>query len=370
MSAEDISDWITLNMIPGIGGTNFRRLVEFFGSPGAVLSASLRDLNRLRGLTPAVCQSIIDNRDKIPVSREMDLVKKYDCKVINIRDESYPSNLKAIYDPPQVLYIKGDLSPDDSLSVSVVGTRSASPYGKMVAEKISGDLAARGITVVSGLAYGIDTAAHKGTLEAGGRTIAVVGNGLSVTYPAGNARLMDKIVSSGAIISEFPMEMKPLKNNFPRRNRMISGISLGTLIVEAPKRSGALITADCALDQGREVFAVPGQIFSEASGGTHELIKHGAKLVESVDDIIEELPSYGPQPSTIEDLKIEDKKAELQLSEEERAVWKAIGDSNIHIDNISRKADLPAYKVSAALVMLELKGFVQQAAGKMFSRKI
>jgi len=370
MSVEDVSHWIALNMIPGVGGATFRRLVKFFGSPRAALNASLKDLNSIRGLTPAVCQSIVEHRDSILVERELDMIQRHGCKVITIQDESYPANLKAIYDPPQILYVKGDLLPTDSLAVSVVGTRSASSYGKMVAEQISNHLAARGVTVVSGMAYGIDAAAHKGALDAGGRTIAVMGNGLDIVYPARNVRLLEKIISSGAAISEFPMGTPPLKNNFPRRNRVISGLSLGTLVVEAPKRSGALITAYHALDQGREVFAVPGQILSEMSGGTHDLIKQGAKLVESVEDILDELPSYALQPFTEEDFEIEEERMELQLSTEEKAVWKAIGSSQIHIDDISRQSALPPYKVSAALVMLELKGLVQQSAGKMFTKKV
>jgi len=370
MSAEDVSDWIALNMIPGVGGATYRRLLNFFGSPGAALRASLRDLNRIRGLTPAVCQSIVDQRDKVSIDREMEMIQQRGCKIITIHDESYPPNLKAIYDPPQVLYVRGDLLPADSMAVSIVGTRSASPYGKMVAEQLSGHLAAKGITVISGMAYGIDTAAHKGCLNAGGRTIAVLGNGLSVVYPARNMKLMEEAIQSGALISEFPMGMRPLRNNFPRRNRVISGLSLGTMVVEAPKRSGALITADFALEQGREVFAVPGQIFSEMSGGTHDLIKQGAKLVESVEDIIEELPSYALQPVTEEEFKVEEERMEIQLSTDEKAVWKFIGSSQIHIDDISRQAKLPSYKVSAALVMLELKGLVQQSAGKMFMKKV
>lgn len=369
MSA-DVSDWITLNMVPGVGSATFRRLVKFFGSPGSVLNASLNDLSRIRGLTPAVCQSIVEHRDRIPIQRELDLIQKHGCKVITIQDESYPANLRAIYDPPQLLYVKGDLLTTDSLAVSVVGTRTPTTYGKMVAEKISNHLASRGVTIVSGMAYGIDTTAHEGALSAGGRTIAVMGNGLDIVYPERNAQLLERIVSSGAAISEFSMGTQPLKSNFPRRNRLISGISLGTLVVEASKHSGALITAECALDQGREVFAVPGQIFSDMSGGTHWLIKQGAKLVESVEDILEELPSYALQPITEEDIQIEEEKMELQLSENEKAVLKVIGSTQIHIDEISRQATLPPYKVSSALVMLELKGLVQQSAGKMFARKV
>ena len=369
MPAEDVSNWIALNMIPGVGSSTFRRLLKFFGSPEVVLKASLKDLNRLKGLTPAVCQSIIDSRDKLPIQKELDLIQRHNCKVITIQDESYPANLKAIYDPPPLLYVKGDLLPVDSSAISVVGTRTASSYGKMTAEKLSGHLAVRGFTIVSGMAYGIDTAAHEGALNAGGRTIAVMGNGLSFIYPERNAGLLERIVSSGAAISEFPMATKPLKVNFPIRNRLISGMSFGTLVVEAPKRSGALLTAYCALEQDREVFAVPGQISSEMSSGAHELIKQGAKLVESVEDILEELPDRKLQPLAEENFKLEEKKMEIQLSGDERRIWDAIGTSQIHIDEISRKSALPSYKVSAVLVMLELKGLVQQSSGKMFTRK-
>jgi len=371
MPAEDITDWIALNMIPGVGGATFRRLVKFFGSPGVALKASIKDLSQIKGLTPAICQSIAEYRDSISIQRELDMIQRRGCKVITIRDESYPANLKAIYDPPPVLYVRGELLSTDSLSVSMVGTRTASPYGKMVAEKLSAQLAARGITVVSGMAYGIDTEAHKGALSGGGRTIAVMGNGLDIVYPSRNAGLLEQIINSGAAISEFPMGMKPLKNNFPRRNRIISGLSLGTLVVEASKQSGALITADYALDQGREVFAVPGQIFSEMSGGTHDRIKQGAaKLVESVEDILDELPSHALQPLAEEDIKTKEEQIEVQLSGAEDAVWKVVSSTPIHIDDISKEAALPSYKVSAALVMLELKGLVQQSAGKMFTKKV
>ena len=370
MSAEDTKDWITLNMIPGVGSLTFRRLVKFFGSPSAVLNAQLRELVMVRGITPAVCQNIINYRDSIQIDRELNLISQHNCKVITMEDENYPTPLKAIYDPPPMLYVKGELLAGDSYSISVVGTRNATNYGKMVAEQLSNQLASRGITIVSGMAHGIDTAAHNGALNAGGRTIAIMGNGLDIIYPAENLRLFEKIISSGAAISELPMGTQPHRGMFPRRNRLISGISLGTLIVEASKKSGALITADCALEQGREVFAVPGQIFSEMSKGTHEFIKQGAKLVDSVEDILDELPSYTFQPSADEDIKKEDTLTELQLPQDESAVWNVISTSPVHIDDISRQSKLPAFKVSSALVMLELKGLVQQLAGKMFVRKM
>jgi DNA processing protein len=369
MSAEDTKDWIILNMIPGVGSLTFRRLVRFFGSPSAVLNVPLKELVMVRGITPVVCQNIINHRDSIQIDHELDLISRFNCKVITIEDENYPASLKAIYDPPPMLYVKGELLSTDSRAISVVGTRNATNYGKMVAEQLSNQLASRGITIVSGMAHGIDTAAHSGALSASGRTIAVMGSGLDVIYPTENSGLFEKIIGSGAAISELPMGTQPHRGMFPRRNRLISGISLGTLIVEASKQSGAIITADFALEQGREVFAVPGQIFSEMSKGTNELIKQGAKLVDSVEDILDELPSYTFSSTADEDIKNEDVRIELQLSQDECAIWKVISSSPIHIDDISRQSALPAFKVSSALVMLELKGLVQQLSGKMFVKK-
>ena len=367
-------------MIPGVGSLSFLRLIRFFGSPDAVLKASLRELSTIRGLTPAICQSIVDHRDCIDADRELDMINRHNCKVITIKDSAYPQNLKVIYDPPPILYIKGNLLPEDSQSISIVGTRTASAYGKQVAEKMGSELALKGFTIVSGMAYGIDTVSHNGALRAGGRTIAVMGNGLDIIYPSQNSGLFERIISSGAAISEFPMGTQPKKENFPIRNRIVSGMSLGTLIIEASKKSGSLITADYALEQGREVFAVPGSIFSDTSKGTHDLIKQGAKLAESVTDIIDELPSYINRPNafsllakdnTDKDTKAKEEEMliELQLTEEEIAIWKVIGQYPIHIDEISRLSNLPTHKASAALVILELKGLICQSSGKMFTRK-
>jgi DNA processing protein len=368
MSMEGIKDWIILNMIPGVGSSTFRRLIKFFGSPSAVLNTSLKELAMVRGLTPSVCQSIIDHRASIEVDEELRLIEKHNCNIITIEDQTYPSALKAIHDPPPLLYIKGELTEADSNSIAIVGTRNASPYGKMASEKLSNQLASRGITVVSGLAHGIDTYAHNGALSAGGRTIAVMGNGLDIIYPSENAKLFDAIVNSGAVISELSMGTQPRRGMFPQRNRLISGISLGTLVVEASRQSGALITADLALEQGREVFAIPGPIYSEESKGTNWLIKQGAKLVDSVEDILEELPSHSFQ-QTDDNIKNEDAIVESQLPQDEGTIWKVIGSSPIHIDDISRQSGLPIFKVCSILVMLELKGLVQQLSGKMFIRK-
>ncbi|MCQ9208506.1 MAG: DNA-processing protein DprA [Omnitrophica bacterium] len=210
-------------------------------------------------------------------------------KTLRITDKDYPANLKHIYDPPATVYLKGELILEDNIAIAIVGSRRATPYGLKNAKSLAFELAARGITVVSGLARGIDSAAHRGALEAKGRTIAVLGSGLNVIYPHENERLAEEIAKSGAVISEFQQDVGPQRYHFPRRNRIISGLSLGVVVVEAAQKSGALITANCALEQGREVFALPGKIDSWTSRGTHDLIKQGAKLVESIEDIIEEL---------------------------------------------------------------------------------
>lgn len=372
MSSADIKDWITLHKIPGVGSISFLRLIKFFGSPRAVLNASLKDLLSVRGITPAICKSIVDYRNTIDIERELDAIKQHGCRIIKIEDEEYPANLRTIYDPPPIIYIKGNIIPGDSQSISIVGTRKASTYGRNVAENMSKELALRGFTIVSGMAHGIDTFAHIGSLDANGRTIAVTGNGLDVIYPASNEKLYERIINSGAVISEFPMGTEPKKENFPIRNRIISGWSLGTLVVEASNHSGSLITASYALEQGREVFAVPGPIFSETSKGVNNLIKQGAKLVESVDDIINELPScvsnfYNNKHKYLED---DDKIMEKQLSEEEYRIWKVVEFTPIHIDDITRQTNLPINVVSAMLVILELKGLIQQQTGKMFVRKM
>jgi len=369
MSREDIKYWIKLNMIPGVGSQTYRRLVEYFGSPKAVLNASLEEFEIVRGITTSVCHEIVNYRENIFIDREMELIERHNCDVITIEDDTYPFNLKNIYDPPPIIYIKGEINPNNSRAISVVGSRNATQYGKSVAEWISNQLASQGIMVISGMAHGIDTAAHNGALDFGGNTIAVVANGLDIVYPPENIRLYERIINSGAVISELPMGTKPHRAHFPKRNRIISGMSLGTIIVEASSKSGALITADFALEQGREVFAVPGQIFSEPSKGTHELIKQGAKLVDSIEDIINELPSHSYQTSEEGKINDEDAKVEAQLSQDEKAIWNVIKLSPIHIDDISRQSNLPIYKVSSVLVMLELKGLIRQLAGKMFVRK-
>lgn len=368
MTLDELKGWIALNMIPGVGSITFMRLVNFFGSPEDALKASIKDLLNVKGLTPAICYSIVDHRNKIDADRELRLIECYNLKVITIKDENYPTNLKSIPDPPPVLYIKGEILPRDSRSISIVGARKATDYGKRVANELSIELALRGFTIVSGMAHGIDSTAHNGAISASGRTLAVMGNGLDIVYPAENVELFKKIVDHGAVISEFPIGTRPKKERFPVRNRIISGLSLGTVVVEASKTSGSLITANLALEQGREVFAVPGPIYSVTSKGTNDLIKQGAKLVGSVEDILEELSNYTFEKITNYPLERPDP-TELNLMDEEMKVLNAIGELPIHVDEIIRKSNLSMSKVSSALVMLELRGLINQLPGMMFTKK-
>jgi len=275
-------------MVEGFGSGALRNLLEFFVSPKEILENTDR-LTKFPGITQTLAEKIAWVKKQADPFRELELAAKEHIRIVSIFDESYPTNLKNIFSPPILLYVKGKLLTRDVAGVAMVGSRRPTPYGRLTAERLSAELAGRGITVVSGMARGIDTATHKSALKAGGRTIAVLGSGLDIIYPAENRALAEQIASSGAVISEFPMGTRPLRKNFPRRNRVISGLSLGVVVVEAAQKSGSLITAGFALDQGREVFAVPGKIDSYASKGTHSLIKQGAKLVEDSEDIIEEL---------------------------------------------------------------------------------
>ncbi len=283
---------ISLNMVSNIGGIRLKKLLEFFDRPQDILNAPEEKLIAISGIGRAIAARIHSFK-KTDLDNELKLVKRHNLRIITRDDADYPENLKDIIDPPIVLYVKGKLKPQDKNSVAIVGSRLASFYGLSCAEKFSGELTDHGFTVVSGMARGIDTASHRGALKQRGRTIAVIGSGFNQIYPPENKELSEEISGHGAVISEFPVDTLPLPQNFPRRNRVISGLSLGVLVVEAAGNSGALITADFALEQGREVFALPGKVDSFTSSGTNGLIKQGAKLVSCVDDIIEEFNLFG-----------------------------------------------------------------------------
>jgi DNA processing protein len=283
-----VKDLILLNMIEGIGPIKLKTLLDEFKEPAQILKASIDKLQSVKGIRTVIAQAIKKANLDNDIDREISLIKKYEINIITIFDKNYPENLKNIYDPPVVLYVKGKINKQDELSVSIVGSRKCTYYGMNMADKIAERLAYCGVTIVSGLARGIDTSAHKGALKSG-RTIAVLGSGLGNIYPAENRLLAEKIAQNGAVVSEFPMRMPPNKQNFPRRNRLISGLAKAVLVVEAANKSGALITADFALEQGRDVFAVPGMADRLSSLGTNALIKQGAKLVENAKDILDEL---------------------------------------------------------------------------------
>ena len=297
------------------------------------------------------------------VQGELRLIEELNISIVTLGDPSYPNNLRQIYDPPPLLYVRGDMEPGDDLAVSIVGSRLTSNYGRITTERIAADLARHGATIVSGMARGIDSAAHRGALSAGGRTIAVLGCGVDIVYPPENRRLFEEIIAHGAVVSEFPLSTPPDGVNFPRRNRVISGLSLGVVVVQANARSGSLITARLALEQNRDVFAVPGNVGMAGSRGTNRLIKQGAKLIESAEDILEEiLPRFQHQVPESKDRK-------PSLEEKEERVYQLLENDPVHIDSIIALTGMSASHVSAILLQLELKGLVQQLSGKQFVKK-
>lgn len=346
-------------MAPGVGSILFKRLTEAFGSPEAVFHATPQDLGRVEGVGPKVVASLRRFGWKGMVAKELSTLEKVGARLVTWDDEEYPPNLKQIYDPPPMLYLLGSLKPQDQRAVAVVGSRYPTSYGQMFAERIAMGLSQRGITVISGLARGIDSAAHQGALTAGGRTIGVLGCGIDIIYPPENRKLFDELAAQGAILSEFPLGTPPDSDHFPIRNRVISGISLGVVVVEATLRSGSLITARFALDQGREVFAVPGNADSARSAGANRLIREGAKLVTRAEDILEEISiPFQPAPGEVP--------PQPKLTEEEIRVFSILGPQPIHIDQVIALSGLSSPQVSALLLSLELAGHIKQLPGMRF----
>lgn len=350
-------------MVLGIGKTLFHRLVRELGSPENAFRATRAELTRVDGIGEKTADEILKFDVEKNVEREFRLAEKLGIRIATAESPDYPPLLRAIYDPPPVLYYTGKGLDQFPAPLAVVGTRMPTDYGRLVAERLSASLAEMGFCIVSGMARGIDTIAHKSAIKAGGDTVAVFGSGLAHTYPPENAGLRKKIAEHGAVVSEFPVSAKPDRNNFPARNRVISGCSLGTVIVEADEKSGALITSQFALEQGREVFAVPGNISSAKSRGTNRLIKTGAKLVDGPEAIVEEL-----SPS-IRSLLREPRKKSLEtgsLSLKEQRLFSLLSSEGKHIDALIENSQLSPAEVSATLVQLELKGLVLQRDGKMF----
>lgn len=362
---------VGLNLVSDIGSIRLKKLLEYFDKPESILNAPRGKLTAVSGIGEKIAGGICALK-KQSIDKELALAEKYKLKIITCGDAAYPKNLKYIPDPPIVLYVKGELKEEDALSIGIVGSRRASFYGLSCAEKFARDLAAKGFTIVSGMARGIDTASHKGALKEGGRTIAVIGSGFNNIYPQENIRLSEEIAQNGAVISEFPVNTEPLKQNFPRRNRVISGLSLGVLVVEAARNSGALITADFALEQGRDVFALPGKIDSGTSFGTNWLIKQGAKLASCADDIIEEFNfNADVSKSPIENLRAStpnprESALKDNLINEESFLYELISKEPIELDELVEKTNLGVPEISKRLLSLEIKKLIRQLPGKHF----
>jgi DNA processing protein len=353
---------LELYSIPGIGQYRLRKLISIFGSPEAALKSPVQKLSRIEGIDLKTAARIKTEVNNHFVTKQLELMEKYQVNIITCWDKEYPALLKKIADPPAFLYTKGNLSAADNQALAVVGTRIPSYYGRLIAEQFSRELVENKFTIVSGLARGIDTIAHKIALDNHGRTIAVMGSGIDQIYPPENRRLMQEIIKNGVVISEFPLGTKPDAGNFPRRNRIISGLSYGVLVIEAGGKSGALITAFHALEQNREVFAIPGPIHSAKSTGTNKLIKEGAKLVQGMQDILQELENL---------IGIQQKVKQKQLPElevKEKEIYELLSDTPLHIDQISFQSKKSIPEVLSILLTLELMGIVRQLSGKRFIR--
>lgn len=360
------ASWLALARIRGLGCASFKKLADFFGDPSRALSASENTLAQVPGLERPAIEGILGFSEWDEVGKEIGRSAQAGANILPYAAARYPARLKTIADPPPFLFVKGELRDEDERAIAVVGSRSASEYGLRVTRDLCGGLASLGFTVVSGMARGIDAAAHEAALEAGGRTVAVLGSGIDVIYPPEHEQLYQRISRQGAVVSELPMGTPPLSFNFPARNRLISGMVVGVVVVEATEKSGSLITAALALEQGREVFAVPGEAGASRSRGTHQLIRQGAKLVERVEDILEEIaPQLAGRAAT--------QQASLPLalppnmSAEAKKIFELVLGRPRQIDEVIETSGLTPAKVSEILLDLEILGLLKQLPGKRFS---
>lgn len=369
---DDLLYWVWLSSLPNIGAKKGDALIKAFGDPKAIWEASELELARVPHINRDMIHSILDQNYRRDVKKHIHNLESHGIRVCPITDENYPTALKMIYDPPTVLFFKGSLVSSDRC-IAVVGSRNCSPYGASMAEFFSRQLASLDFTIVSGMARGVDTIAHQAALKAKRRTVAVLGCGLDRPYPVENKSLMNRIIEEGgAVISEFLPGTMPLAGNFPARNRIISGLSRGVVVVEAGEKSGSLITAGLALEQGREVFSIPGNINTRWSRGTNKLIKDGAKMVTSVEDILEELNAFnfydfeGSEKVSPDAVDLDGGPMMHDLDKDERKVVKCIIPGSIHIDIISQMSGIQIGKLNSILIMLELKGVIRREEGNVF----
>ncbi len=364
---------IGLSLVSGVGANRMRALLAHFDAPSAVFRASRSALERVDGVGPQTAEAILTFDDRAAVEREMERADQLGAHLISPWDARFPDRLREIYDPPGFLWMRGTLPEAPAPMVTVVGTRRCTDYGRAQAHHFGAELARRGFTVVSGLAYGIDAAAHKGALDAGGRTIAVLGSGVGNVYPSTHRSLAERITESGALLSEYALDADPDAPNFPERNRILSGLALGTLVVESYAEGGALITARLALEQNREVFALPGAITKDSSRGTNRLIQRGhAKLVMELEDLLEELPEVtveAPEEVDAEAMTgVGGADPAAELSGEEAVLYEALTDTPVHVDGLCEETGLDPSTALVHLLQLEFKGLVRQLAGKQFRR--
>jgi DNA processing protein len=353
--------WLALRLVRGVGNVTYRELLERFGTPQAVLAASPADLGAA-GAHAEVARAIASFDQWPTVETELNKIARAGVRLVTRTDPEYPVNLTHLHDPPPFLYLRGSFVPEDHIAIAVVGSRFASSYGKGVAQDLARGLAEKGVTIVSGLARGIDAEAHRAALAAGGRTVAVLGSGLDIIYPNEHRALAAEIPAHGAVVSEFSLGSKPDAAHFPYRNRVISGLTLGTVVVEAAENSGSLITARCALEQNREVFAVPGPITTSRSRGPHRLIKDGAKLVEGIDDILHEIaPALAPPRPTLPETPT------ATLEPHEALLVGLFDGEPQHVDALIARSGLSAARVLEVLLGMELKGVVTQLPGTHFT---
>jgi len=378
LSDENTQFWLGLTKLEGLGVRGAHRVVEHFGSPQAAYMASLTELESC-GIPARVAQSIFAQAGLKEAASDLEASAKAGCQVVAYSSDDYPPRLKQIPDPPLVLYVRGDVKVLSRHALAIVGTRRPTAYGSQVAQRLARDLAQRQLVIVSGLARGIDSAAHRGALEAAGKTVAVLGSGIDVIYPRENKRLAEQVTECGALISEFPPGTSPAPENFPIRNRTISGLALGVVVVEAAEYSGSLITARLALEQNREVFAVPGNITSAQSFGPNHLIKQGAKLVDEWMDVLEEFPAE-IRMQLLPPVEASDETAaqpqtgslfEQSLTPDQKAVFDVLrADQPLFVDAILTSAAIPQPRVMTALLELEMAGVIRQLPGKNFIRKL
>jgi DNA processing protein len=359
---------IALNLIEHVGPVRARLLLEHFGEAPKILQASPSELRRVRNIGDETAAAIADWEKTVDLAGELKRIQEFGCHVLIQTDEDYPASLREIYDPPLVLYVKGALTAKDKNAVAMVGSRMTTHYGVEAARKLAYQLAYVGVTVVSGGARGIDTASHQGALAAKGRTVAVLGTGINIVFPPENVDLFGRIAESGAVITQFPFNRNGDRQSFAIRNRIIAGMTLGTVVVEADLHSGALITANFATEYGRQVFAVPGRIDSPRSKGCHDLIKKGAKLCEGAEDVLSEFEYLFPasnRPASPGETGV---LPALELSENEKLVYDSLSQEESSIDEVIRRSSLPSSAVSVALLGLEMKRVVKQLPGKLFVR--